>query len=73
MKNKYITELIEDLEKDIVKNEVQAWLYLQESLNPKKMGRATAETNMAIHQKRVEDLKKQILAYRAYDKDHDNI
>ena len=63
---KYLKELIASVERDIVNNSVQIFIYQQEANNPTYIGKEQAEQNVKTHQQRIKNLEANLIAYTMY-------
>lgn len=63
---KYLKELIESVERDVVNNQVQLFIYEKEVANPTYIGKEQAQQGVDIHKKRIEYLNANLTAYTLY-------
>lgn len=68
---KYIEQLIENTERDLVNMRVQENMYQKEYAKPKHISKAKAEESLLIYQKRIKFLEENIEVYQLYIKDHE--
>ena len=69
-KEDHLRQLILDTEKELVFAEVNEWIYTQEAIYPKNMGKERAETALAEYQKHIGFLKQKIEILRMYAKNY---
>ena len=65
---KFIRELYTGYEKELVNTQVQLFFFEQESENPTKMGKETADGLIINYNKRINDIQVILEGYRTYVK-----
>lgn len=63
--------LVRKHKEEMVAAQVQAWMYLKETIKPVHMGKAQAESALATYQKRIKYCEENALAIELYAEEHD--
>ena len=63
---KYLDQLIEDEQKELVRSKVYEYGFQQEAADPKKMGKTQALEQLAVWQKHIRGCETRIGMYKEY-------